>query len=104
MSETEPRVARRTGRRPSPPPVADAPGSERARAYRHLQNPFEPLRVFSDDQVAAIHEAALRILATQGTKVLSADARQRYRAGGAELDEATPVSYTHLTLPTNREV
>ena len=91
MSDAEPRGARRPGRRPSPAPVADAPGSERARSYRHLQNPFEPLRVFSDDQVAAIHDAALRILETQGTKVLSADARRRYREGGAELDEATQV-------------
>ena len=91
MTEAEPRGARRPGRRPSPAPIADAPGTERARGYRHLQNPFEPLRVFSDDQVAALHEAALRILETQGTKVLSADARRRYREGGAELNEATQV-------------
>jgi trimethylamine--corrinoid protein Co-methyltransferase len=45
--------------------------------------------VFSDDQVAAIHEAALVILETQGMKVLSADARVLYRKAGAEIDEAT---------------
>ena len=91
MSEPEARGARRPSRRPSALPVANAPGSERAQAYRHLQNPFEPMRVFSDDQVAAIHDAALHILETQGMKVLSADARRRYREGGAELDEASQV-------------
>jgi trimethylamine---corrinoid protein Co-methyltransferase len=91
MSESESRGARRPGRRPSVPSVANAPGSERARAYRHLQNPFEPLRVFSDDEVAALHEAALVILETHGMKVLSADARRRYHEGGAELDEAAQV-------------
>src|SRR5580658_7780168 len=62
---------------------------DRTRAYRHLHNPFEPMRVFSDDQVAAIHEAALVILETQGMKVLSSDARVLYRKAGAEVDEAT---------------
>jgi trimethylamine--corrinoid protein Co-methyltransferase len=56
---------------------------DRTRAYRHLRNPFEPLKVFSDDQVAAIHEAALVILETQGIKVLSADDRILFRGAGA---------------------
>jgi hypothetical protein len=43
MSEPEARGARRPSRRPSALPVANAPGSERAQAYRHLQNPFEPM-------------------------------------------------------------
>lgn len=64
---------------------------DRTRAYRHLHNPFEPMRVFSEDQVAAMHEAALVILETQGMKVLSADARVRYRDAGAQVDEATQI-------------
>src|SRR5580692_9402143 len=64
---------------------------DRTRAYRHLRNPFTPMRVFSDDQVAAVHEAALVILETQGMKVLSADARTRYRNAGAEVDEAAQI-------------
>ncbi len=64
---------------------------DRTRAYRHLHNPFEPMRVFSDDQVAAMHEAALVILETQGMKVLSSDARIRYRDAGAQVDEATQI-------------
>jgi trimethylamine--corrinoid protein Co-methyltransferase len=47
------------------------------------------LRVFSDDQVEAIHQAALGLLETQGMKVLSADARRVYAGGGAQVDEAT---------------
>jgi trimethylamine--corrinoid protein Co-methyltransferase len=62
---------------------------DRTRSYRHLRNPFEPLKVFSDDQVAAIHESALLMLETQGMKILSRDARDRYRAAGADTDEAT---------------
>jgi trimethylamine--corrinoid protein Co-methyltransferase len=61
---------------------------DRTRSYRHLRNPFAPARVFSEDQVAAIHDAALVILETQGMKVLSADARALYRQAGGEVDEA----------------
>jgi trimethylamine--corrinoid protein Co-methyltransferase len=54
-----------------------------------LRNPFTPMRVFSDDQVASIHDSALRMLETQGMKVLSEDARVIYRNAGAEVDETT---------------
>jgi len=69
---------RRPRRRP-PSAAAAAPVVDRSRSYRHLTNPFEPLRVFSDDQVAAIHEAALQILETQGMRVLLPEAREVYR-------------------------
>ncbi len=86
MSDLEARAARRGRRRPGAP-EALAPAPDRSAAYRHLQNPFEPLRVFSDDQVNAVHQAALDILETQGMKVLSADGRARFAAGGAQVDE-----------------
>ncbi len=79
---------RRPRRRP-PSAAAAAPVVDRSRSYRHLTNPFEPLRVFSDDQVAAIHEAALQILETQGMRVLPPEAREVYRRGGAMVDEST---------------
>jgi trimethylamine--corrinoid protein Co-methyltransferase len=60
---------------------------DRTLPYRHLRNPFTPMKVFSDDQVAAIHEAALSMLETQGMKVLSPDARLRYAKAGASVDE-----------------
>ena len=80
-------LGRRSRRRPSSADVSHAV-FDRTRSYRHLRNPFAPMKVFSDDQVAAIHDAALVILETQGMKVLSADARARYRSGGAEVDDA----------------
>jgi trimethylamine--corrinoid protein Co-methyltransferase len=88
MKQPEETIGRRSRRRP-----ANAEPShvvfDRTRPYRHLRNPFEPMKVFSDDQVAAIHEAALVMLETQGMKVLSEDARVLYRNAGADVDEAT---------------
>src|ERR1700692_3761675 len=83
-------VGRRSRRRPGTADVSHAI-FDRTRPYRHLRNPFEPMKVFSDDQVAAIHEAALVMLETQGMKVLSTDARKLYRAAGADADETTQI-------------
>ncbi len=80
MKQPDETLGRRSRRRPGTAEVSHAV-FDRTRPYRHLRNPFEPLKVFSDDQVAAIHEAALVILETQGMKVLSADARVRYAQG-----------------------
>ena len=89
MSEMEATTARR--RRPTPAQGAGTPVPDRSRAYRRLTNPFEPLRIYSDDQVAAIHQAALQLLETQGMKVLSAAGRRRYAQHGAQVDEASQV-------------
>jgi trimethylamine--corrinoid protein Co-methyltransferase len=88
MKQPEETVGRRSRRRPGSADVSHAV-FDRTRPYRHLRNPFAPMKVFSDDQVAAIHEAALVMLETQGMKVLSGDARVLYRKAGAEVDEAT---------------
>ena len=89
MSERETLAAGRRGRR-RPAPAEDAHAVfDRTRPYRHLRNPFTPLKVFSDDQVGAMHEAALGMLENQGMKVLSADAREIYRRAGAQVDEST---------------
>ena len=82
---------RSTGRRRSATAAATAPAPERSRAYRRLINPYDPLRVYSDDQVAAIHDAALSVLETKGMKVLSAIGRQRFKDAGATVDESTLV-------------
>jgi trimethylamine--corrinoid protein Co-methyltransferase len=88
MNEIGERAARRARRRPgAAEPAAAAPA--RSLGYRKLQNPFEPLQVFSADQVESIHQAALAILEQQGMKVLSARARERYAAAGATVDEAS---------------
>jgi trimethylamine--corrinoid protein Co-methyltransferase len=90
MKQPDETPGRRSRRRPGTADVSHAV-FDRTRPYRHLRNPFEPLKVFSEDQVAAIHEAALVMLETQGMKVLSADARVRYKDAGAEVDEATQI-------------
>jgi len=87
MSEQDHIAGRRTRRRPST--VSTSAPDNRSRLYRALRSPFEPWRVFSDDRVEALHNAALRILEELGLKVLSADARGRFRVAGATVDDAT---------------
>ncbi|MBS0420300.1 MAG: trimethylamine methyltransferase family protein [Proteobacteria bacterium] len=79
---------RRTRRKPTAPLTATT-ADNRSQRYRTLRNPFQPLRVFSDDRVEALHSAALGILEKQGLKVLSSDARTRFRSAGATVDEST---------------
>ena len=88
MKQPDEQLGRRNRRRATGAEVSHAV-FDRTRSYRHLRNPFEPAKVFSDDQVAAIHEAALLMLEVQGMKVLSADARKRYHSAGAEVDAST---------------
>src|SRR6202166_4702209 len=88
MNESGERVDRRPRRRPASGAAA-VPVVDRPRGSPHLVNPFEPLKVFSDDQVAAIHEAALNVLENQGMRVLLPEARQTYARGRASVDEST---------------
>jgi len=76
------RPRRRETARASAPP-------ERALRYRQLVNPFEPVRLFSDDQVESMHQGALGMLERQGMRVLSPRGRAILAAGGAQVDEAT---------------
>lgn len=62
-------------------------GSAREVDYRRLRNPFEPQRVFSADEVEAMHQTALRVLEELGVRVLLPEARRRYAAAGALVDE-----------------
>lgn len=58
----------------------DVPG--RAPDYRNLRTPFSPQPVFSDDEIAALHANALRILAELGIRNLLLEARAVFRAAG----------------------
>jgi trimethylamine---corrinoid protein Co-methyltransferase len=58
-------------------------------AYRRMVNPFEPLRILSDDHVEAIHNAALGVLKETGMRVLLPEARDIFRTAGAEIDETS---------------
>ena len=55
--------------------------------WHPVTNPFEPVRVLTDDQVEQIHDASLTLLATTGMRMLDAGARQRFAAAGCEVDE-----------------
>lgn len=57
--------------------------------YHTLHNPFPPVGVFSDDRVAALHEAAFGVLEDLGIVVLLPEARALFRAAGAAVDEAS---------------
>ena len=58
-------------------------------AYVHLQNPFIPQPGFSTDEIANIHETALRILSELGLRVLLDEGRPIFKSGGALVDEDT---------------
>ena len=80
MSETGHRTGRR-GRRTA------ASVSARKISYHPIYNNLPHPEVFSADQVASIHDTALRVLEELGIRVLHAEGRQRYRAAGAMVDE-----------------
>lgn len=76
----------RSSRRTSAIPAPQAAG--RSTRYRQLKNPFAPVPLFSADELEMIHVSALRILETQGMRVLSARARAAFSRAGARVDES----------------
>jgi len=73
---------------------------ERASRYRHLLNPFQPVRLFSDDHIESMHTAALGLLERQGMRVLSARGRALLAAAGATVDEASQMVRLDAALVT----
>ena len=57
---------------------------ERKVDYRRLVNPFEPVRVYSDDRIAAIHDMALKVLEDLGMRLLLPAALDLLRAKGRD--------------------
>lgn len=53
--------------------------------YVHLTHPFTPQSVFSDDAVAALHDASLGVLEREGMKILLPEARAIFAAAGASV-------------------
>ena len=82
------RLARRDRRR-GREGAASAHLVDRRPNYTRLRNTFTPQKVMSDDEIAAIHETALRVLENLGIKVLLPEARRYYAAAGALVDEST---------------
>ncbi len=69
--------------------VAAAARPARPVDYRRLVNPFEPVRLYSDDRVAAIHDTALRVLEELGMRLLLPGALELLRTkgrGGVSID------------------
>lgn len=74
--------------------MTDAPRQRRPRApaptragYAHLRHPFAPQGAFSDDEIAAMHDTALRVLEDLGIRILLDEARTIFRAAGALVDD-----------------
>lgn len=64
-----------------------APKITRHPNYRQLQHPFPPQTMFSEDEIAAIHNTALRVQEELGMRVLLPEARQIYALAGAKVVE-----------------
>ena len=56
--------------------------------WAQFRNPFQPLRLISDDEVESLHQAGLAILERTGVRCHVAEARNLFRAAGAIIDEA----------------
>jgi trimethylamine--corrinoid protein Co-methyltransferase len=54
--------------------------------YRRLSNPFEPIRILSDDQIETLHLTALALLEDTGMRVLHPGARDYFARAGADVD------------------
>ncbi len=69
-------------------PRRAAPGLQQL-PWRRPVNPFEPLRILSDDQVEAIHQASLRILSEIGVEVLGDRTLDAFEGAGAMVDRSS---------------
>ncbi len=88
MGETD--TTRRTGRRRRGEAAATP---KRQVNYRQLRNPFPLMRIFSDDEIAAMHDSALTMLETLGVKVLLPQAREVFARAGARVDESAEMVF-----------
>ncbi len=83
MTTTTQAQGRRRRKRGAGPPS----GLARNTNYRQLRNPFPVMSVFSDDEVANMHETALRTLEELGVCVLLPEARKHYAQAGARVED-----------------
>jgi trimethylamine--corrinoid protein Co-methyltransferase len=57
--------------------------------FAHIRNPYRPVELMSADQIEAIHNASLRLLAEVGFEVLHEESRTILKRAGAEVDDAS---------------
>ncbi|MDX8514650.1 trimethylamine methyltransferase family protein [Mesorhizobium captivum] len=67
-------------------------------AYRRLINPLQPQRSFSDDQIATLHDTALRVLENLGMRVLNEEAFEYFRDAGTKVDSSTSTVFVDRGL------
>jgi trimethylamine---corrinoid protein Co-methyltransferase len=65
------------------------PSIQPGEAWRRIKNPYPPIAQFNEDELEAIHLTSLNLLRDKGIKVLSAEARERYREAGAGVNDDT---------------
>lgn len=61
--------------------------------YRQITNSLGLTEPFSDDQIAAIHSEALRVLQELGIRVLLPEGRDYFKQAGASVDDETGMVY-----------
>jgi len=54
--------------------------------YRQKKNPFQPMNIFSEDEIESIHEASLKVLCDTGIDIQSPRAVEILKRGGAAVD------------------
>ncbi|MFN8223429.1 MAG: trimethylamine methyltransferase family protein [Gaiellales bacterium] len=80
--------------------AASRPSAPTSR-YRRLENPFPPIPLLSEDEVAHLHRAALEILQRHGIRVLHPEARELFVAAGARVDGETDLVFLEPALVTS---
>jgi len=84
METTAKPARRRRGRAES-----QAAPAARKPDYRRIKNTLPKAKVFSDDEVASIHDTALRVIEELGMRVLLPAGRDLLKKAGATVDEDT---------------
>ncbi|MBA2738529.1 MAG: trimethylamine methyltransferase family protein [Nocardioidaceae bacterium] len=78
-------TGRRAGGRRRHRDRATVPAGPQQPPWRTLRRPYEPVRAVSDDQLEAIHQASLRVLAETGMDFLHPRARTMWADAGADV-------------------
>jgi trimethylamine--corrinoid protein Co-methyltransferase len=83
VTESEkPKTGRRSRRKRTARVVA-----QRDTQYKQLRHPFSAQSLFSDDEVGAMHDTALRVLEKLGIKILLPEPREMFVKHGARVDD-----------------
>ena len=72
-----------------PARAARVTGELHQRPFGRVMRPYKPIEVLSADNVASLHETALKVLRDIGMRVLEHSARDRFRQAGAVIEGDT---------------